>query len=641
MLMLQPSHSHSCRMGTVFGCIPALFTGKDKQQAPSPCLSPRHIHSILKQTGFSGVDSLSNDDDIAFHHFYVIVSQATDDRVRSLRQPLSPNSMETKIQNLVVIGGRKLQTLRLVEEVTELVALRVGSITYVESLKQLCDDNIPIMSTVLSLLELDEPVFKSLSKDSFEGLKRLFDRAKNILWITRGARADEPYCRAMYGFGRTMQLEMQHVNLQFLDNEGAYITSPEIAEALVRQQLLDEIERGDKAAEVLWSKEPELLLRDGKLMVPRVKPDAAQNDRLNSHKRPIYVNSNPQSMTVIITGSKTGYELKQDFDKSKKSPDHIKIKVSHSMLSPLRILDMYIVMGIDTQSGEKVLALSQKQASIVAVPRDFVIKCDVPSRHEPSLINTFAADVVAQHITAQTPSGKAIVAHNPDPLSATLLLGRATETSVELFITTTYTDVEYSDTAHFIHPYATSREIKALLPPSTAAFVDFTPSACKQTINDRLQECLPASCIRFIPITAEAQSPPDWKMFDISTLINNAVTHSLKASLDVKPENIPRAVSLTEVSKSDLSLGRSSVVSWQNVPSVQIRVTPAEKQNLFHKDKTYLLVGLTGDLGRSLCEWMVACGAKHLVLTSRFAKINQTWIDKIVAAGAIIRLIPR
>ncbi|KAL9034238.1 MAG: hypothetical protein Q9214_007134, partial [Letrouitia sp. 1 TL-2023] len=107
----------------------------------------------------------------------------------------------------------------------------------------------------------------------------------------------------------------------------------------------------------------------------------------------------------------------------------------------------------------------------------------------------------------------------------------------------------------------------------------------------------------------------------------------------MKPENISRTVSLMEVSDINLSSGELTVVSWLDTPTVPVRVTAAETQHMFRRDKTYLLVGLVGGLGLSLCEWMVAHGARHLVLTSRSAKVDQTWIDKMVTLGAMIKLI--
>jgi NAD(P)-dependent dehydrogenase (short-subunit alcohol dehydrogenase family) len=39
-------------------------------------------------------------------------------------------------------------------------------------------------------------------------------------------------------------------------------------------------------------------------------------------------------------------------------------------------------------------------------------------------------------------------------------------------------------------------------------------------------------------------------------------------------------------------------------------------------DVSYLIVGGIGGIGRSLCEWMVDHGAKHVIIMSRGASSN-------------------
>ncbi|KAL9033698.1 MAG: hypothetical protein Q9214_007389, partial [Letrouitia sp. 1 TL-2023] len=321
LFILQTMDPNSIRMRTILNT-PNLYTGSGEQQILT---SSNQIQNALLQAGFSGIDSITTDETRFFRPFSVILSQAVDGRIRSLRDPLAPNSISLRVQHLVIVGGLKSQTMRLVDEVIGLMTPRAALIIHAQSLKQLFDKDIPAMSTILSLLDLDEPVFKSLSRESFKALKSLFDQSRSVLWITRGARTDEPYCRATYGFGRTLQLEMPYIALQFLDNEGAYVTTEDIVETLLRQQMLEKIEKEGKLADILWSKEPELLLKDGKLLVPRIKPNEARNDRLNAHRRPIYSETNPQISATIMTRSSTGFELSQDYELSKNTLDDITI----------------------------------------------------------------------------------------------------------------------------------------------------------------------------------------------------------------------------------------------------------------------------------------------------------------------------
>ncbi|GAB7351697.1 hypothetical protein MBLNU459_g2290t2 [Dothideomycetes sp. NU459] len=52
----------------------------------------------------------------------------------------------------------------------------------------------------------------------------------------------------------------------------------------------------------------------------------------------------------------------------------------------------------------------------------------------------------------------------------------------------------------------------------------------------------------------------------------------------------------------------------------QVKVTTDTNKPLLRSDSTYLLIGGTGGLGRSMCQWMVHKGARTIILLSRSAK---------------------
>ena len=53
----------------------------------------------------------------------------------------------------------------------------------------------------------------------------------------------------------------------------------------------------------------------------------------------------------------------------------------------------------------------------------------------------------------------------------------------------------------------------------------------------------------------------------------------------------------------------------------------------FDETKSYILFGLTSDLGRSLVEWMGSHGAKNIALTSRNPVIDTDWLEECRAKG--------
>jgi NADPH:quinone reductase-like Zn-dependent oxidoreductase len=71
-----------------------------------------------------------------------------------------------------------------------------------------------------------------------------------------------------------------------------------------------------------------------------------------------------------------------------------------------------------------------------------------------------------------------------------------------------------------------------------------------------------------------------------------------------------------------------------------VMATPSlKKTNLLKQDATYILIGGTGGLGRSMARWMVSNGGKHIVLVSRNASATgavKELIDELEPAGANI-----
>ncbi|KAI0853893.1 hypothetical protein F5Y00DRAFT_269249 [Daldinia vernicosa] len=80
------------------------------------------------------------------------------------------------------------------------------------------------------------------------------------------------------------------------------------------------------------------------------------------------------------------------------------------------------------------------------------------------------------------------------------------------------------------------------------------------------------------------------------------------------------------------------VVDWTREGTYSVTINPLEPRYYFSHDKTYLLVGLTGDLGQSLCRWMILNGARNMVLTSRHANIGRVWLEEMQSMGANIKV---
>ncbi|KAJ5646400.1 ketoacyl-synt-domain-containing protein [Penicillium lividum] len=76
------------------------------------------------------------------------------------------------------------------------------------------------------------------------------------------------------------------------------------------------------------------------------------------------------------------------------------------------------------------------------------------------------------------------------------------------------------------------------------------------------------------------------------------------------------------------------IIDWHHPDPVSLDIASASSLVKLSAHKTYILIGLTGDLGQSICQWMVTRGARFLVLASRSPSVDINWLAEIKALGA-------
>jgi len=71
-----------------------------------------------------------------------------------------------------------------------------------------------------------------------------------------------------------------------------------------------------------------------------------------------------------------------------------------------------------------------------------------------------------------------------------------------------------------------------------------------------------------------------------------------------------------------------------------LQAVPAKlSSSLLREDASYLIIGGTGGLGRSITRWMVRKGAKHIILASRSSNVSDNvkyLIQDLAAEGATV-----
>ena len=285
--------------GFIFGTLPGWWRGVDEGRNLSPLVNVPQWDAILKSTGFSGIDTISPPRLFNTFGITLFVSQAVDSRIDFIRKPLSSSASST-MKELVIVGGQTLPIAHLARDL-ENIFRGLGTQVYVyKTLGEIEDRVLDAGLTIVSLTDLDWPVFRDITSEKWYSFRKLFEGKNSVLWLTSGRLEDEPYCNMTVGFGRSAVHEEDDLHLQFLDIPNpSKIDAQIIAETLIRftAKQLD-------GKDILYTVEPEIVMdAEGHELVPRLSPITAANNRLNSTQRAI---------THEVDVAKSVVELQQD-----------------------------------------------------------------------------------------------------------------------------------------------------------------------------------------------------------------------------------------------------------------------------------------------------------------------------------------
>ncbi|KAI3396960.1 hypothetical protein diail_11360 [Diaporthe ilicicola] len=329
------------------------------------CAMPVEWHRLLLESGFSGVDSSTPEYDVFPFPLAVIVSQAVDDRISLLREPLSSPAIQPEDEDwdLVLIGGQSLGSSQLIEQIIRLAQpLGVRHVVF-KTLGDIVTANISPNSAILCVAELDEPVFQRLSAQTLQGMQKVFETQRTVLWITQGSRSEDPYMSMTVGLGRSLLLENPDLVLQFLDLEVGVKPNPrQLLESLLRLRYGSVWEKEGSLEDILWTNEQELASEKGELMVSRLYHDSTLNNRYNACKRTIHETMNPQTVPLSLSSTSSKHSLAYDSfldaqllkQHQVTSGSEVLIKVTHSLLMPVLATPLhpsYLVLGINKATG--------------------------------------------------------------------------------------------------------------------------------------------------------------------------------------------------------------------------------------------------------------------------------------------------
>ncbi|KAF5591103.1 polyketide synthase [Fusarium pseudoanthophilum] len=617
------------QMMFLMGGLPGWWLGLDEGRTRGPGIGLTDWDEILRDSGFTGADKYVTDlPDSLKHVCSVLVSQAADERVTMLQEPLSFLDEIPLEQRLLIISGKTLPISRVVKSIQRLTSRVADQVTVVDTIDSLSDKHLGSETSVICLTELEKPIFSTpMTSPRLSNLQSLFSHSSQVLWLTAGRLDESPYANMTIGLGRAIINELPQLNLQFLDlPKASSVDAKMVVEAFLKLKLAKSAEF--TKTPMLWSTEPEVLLRDGLVMIPRVVPDKERNNRLNSQRRKITKDVSLGDTEVVLTNTEGGLclEEKAPWAKSLTGNGMANIQVEQSLSLPFCEGE---VLCIGKSDGQVTMAIVPHHSSKVSLPKTdvFTVPEAETTQAQADLLVHIAVNLTASLILSTISS--AVPTTGDDNV---LIYGASTDIQSALTVQASRkpifasSEVQSDSSFIHIHPRASIRTIQHLLPRGISHFVDLSEKADNK-ITQHLSHLY--ETISFKPSHALASNT--------ARLLETVHHFSCRSQLS----SPPTTVSIQEITSLSAAVDLTrTIIDWTTPNPVSVTIRPISGQGLFSTDKTYLMVGLVSDFGRSLCRWMVENGAKYIVLTSRRAQVDQLWLQEMEDLGAVVRVYP-
>lgn len=626
----------------------------------------RRWEAWLQIHGFSVIDTCAPKPDGVWPHV-VVAAQAVDECINLLRNPLQhPQRPIPGFETLTIIGGRTNRSRPLVEALTAVLQpscnQQFGYVNSVEQVLQVDHD----LASVLCITDLDEPLLKNFTAEKLDALKHLFQYAKSILWVCQGGvRGHEPFSAMMLGLSRTVRAEYSNLNLQMLDIDTvdtAYSTEM-IANLALSLQIWNSWvkERSQVVGDMVWSVERELVIEKGRILIPRLRPKKTSNLRYNAARRIIWSEVNPHEVPIQLgcqdeSASSTSLAMpvlreipKLQVPVCPWSSTTTTVQVTHSLFPFVRIDGVGSVMlcaGMEANTNVPVFGMCFASESPAPTVSAWTIQQSELKLGPTDGLVLLAASLVAQDILqcASFAFGTLMV-HDASAELARALRDGAHRRGIDLMLTSStknYSDFG-EDTVH-IHPKSPKSLVRKLISKNTSILIDLSTAKTDWERNDTsrvLRSCLSQNC--------DILDGSRFYRSTVRSFHHEAAVQQGKSALQAAVEDIssctrttPRdsvIVPLSKMATTTVEPSQCPIVLDGTETSIPIEMLPVDEGIIFHADKTYVLVGLAGELGQSLAQWMVHHGARNIVLSSRRPVVSPSFLESFSRDwGAVVKV---
>jgi len=266
-------------------------------------------------------------------------------------------------------------------------------------------------------------------------------------------------------------------------------------------------------------------------------------------------------------------------------------------------------------------------SSTIATLREWACACSVSEGEEEQYLLSIAGNFIAQNLLSSSPNNGVLLLHQPPSFLADIIDQRSSETKIRTQYTTSRLPLPDNSKWIYINPLGPRRELKKCIPVDVERFVDWSDQS-DESASLHIGASLPRSCgLKAIteffvdePKMDLNISPSMLRQCLVNVISHSLPTHSSTMSggpYKIGADNLPKATVRNPF----------TIIDWTVSRTYQVTIKPLNPSEFLSPNKTYMLVGLTGDIGQSLGRWMVLNGARNLILLLLHrSELSDLWI---------------
>ncbi|KAI1344184.1 polyketide synthase [Xylariaceae sp. FL0016] len=205
LLLYEATNPASASINIVFGTLPGWWLSEEPERSRGPLMTTSTWDTHLKATGFTGVDAVFNDyPDLAEQVCSVMISSATE-----------ADKVAAKPDTVVLVVGDNSSTQKAVAD-NLTVSLADACSVKTFALEELANEDL-IGATCVFLPELDTPLLRNTTTESFASIKHMVQQCRVLLWAGRL----DPDCELVTGLARTVRNEnpgLKFITVSFEDD---------------------------------------------------------------------------------------------------------------------------------------------------------------------------------------------------------------------------------------------------------------------------------------------------------------------------------------------------------------------------------------------------------------------------------------